>query len=172
MQLVEKRSPAPPRPATPNPAPANVSVSAPARTSSPNRPIPTPFPGRQASYKLEDFVGWTTGGEKPEAKIKVNRQNAGLLTDHSLANLNLNGLFIPAERPYPLGTMMKICLTFEGQKREVTAQGKVIWENAGAIRKYVTGMGVRLMDLSDDDKTFIRGFLAAIPPEGRTFLRF
>lgn len=174
MQEVERRFPAPTRPSSPGVASPS---SAPKGTPSPlmggSRPTPSPFRTAAApTYRLEDFVGWASGTANPEANIKVTRQNAGIFTDHNLANLNLNGVFVPSERPYPLGTSLKLHFTFEGLDRQIHSTGKVILENAGALKKIVTGMGVRLTDLSADDKQFIQTFLNAIPPEARQFLRF
>lgn len=126
----------------------------------------------RVTYRLEDFVGFQHDGDIVAARVRITPVNAGIFTDHSIANLSSGGVFIPSERRLPLGTLLDLNFVFEDTSREVSARGKVIWENAGAAKKLVAGVGVRFLRIDAADTQFIRSFIQAIPEKERQVLRF
>ena len=154
---LQKRGPVTPSPAfTPSPVPKRL------------RP-PAALP---VSYRLGDFVGWSSGAERPEATVRVSAENAGIFLDHSLANFASGAVFVPSQYTVALGTLIELRLLFVNPSREIIARGRVILENTGALRKNISGMGVKLVDLKKEDKQFIAEFLGRIPLDGRQPLRF
>lgn len=183
------RSPVPPPATirTPPPPPADVVSRRPGVTSSPTPPPPTgslrnevrvpvgsmsPTPPRArltsfstpppegSVYRPEDFVGIERrNAERLHANIRITPTSYRMFTDHALVNISNSGLFISTKDLIPVGSLLDMELTFEGDTRTITARARVVWESTGADGRHERGMGLKLTQVDKQDLAFIKDFV-------------
>lgn len=151
------------RPITPPPPPAA------ARTTAPRRLLTTPVPERSGVstpppagrvYRPEDFVGIERrNSERLHANIRVTPTSYRMFTDHALVNISNAGLFINTTHLIPVGSLLDMELTFEGDTRTITARARVVWESSGNDGKHQRGMGLKLTQVDKQDLAFIKDFV-------------
>lgn len=132
------------------------------RPAVPTRPPPTPTPVPIAvpEYRPEDFVGIERRDtERLHASVRVTPSSYRMFTDHALVNISNSGLFINTPNLIPVGSLLDMELTFEGQERIISARARVVWESAGTDGKNPRGMGLKLTSVAEHDLAFIRDFV-------------
>lgn len=139
----------------PAPIPRPLSES-----STDRRPIVSAKAEKVPTYGSEEFVGIKRGKDFIEATVRVNSQNIGIFTDHSLVNLATQGVFLPTRQKLALGTLLDLRFVFDHSAREIKARGRVVWENVGAASKTAPGFGVRLLRLDRADHQFLQQWVA------------
>jgi uncharacterized protein (TIGR02266 family) len=139
----------------PAPIPRPLSES-----STDRRPVAPIKAEKVPTYGSEEFVGIKRGKEFIEATVRVNSQNVGIFTDHSLVNLATQGVFLPTRQKLALGTLLDLRFVFDHSSREIKARGRVVWENVGAASKTAPGFGVRLLRLDRADQQFLQQWVA------------
>ena len=139
----------------PAPIPRPLSES-----STNRRPLVSAKADKVPTYGSEEFVGIKRGKEFIEATVRVNSQNIGIFTDHSLVNLATQGVFLPTRQKLPLGTLVDLRFVFDHSAREIKARGRVVWENVGVASKTAPGFGVRLLRLDRADHQFLQEWVA------------
>ncbi len=75
------------------------------------------------------------------------------------------GLFIATHQFYPIGTEFNMVLTLEGQ--ELPLMVKVVWlreSNPLRLADAEPGMGLQFIDITDDQRALIDGFLKKKEP--------
>lgn len=95
-----------------------------------------------------------------DIRVRVTRETADIFTRHSLVNLERDGVFVPDVGPLAIGTRVEATFRFEPGARTVVVRGKVVLIDAGAKHRR-PGVGVKFLNLSDDDRAFVRSFLAS-----------
>ena len=97
--------------------------------------------------------------ERLHANIRVTPTSYRMFTDHALVNISNSGLFISTPELIPVGSLLDMELTFEGDTRTITARARVVWESTGADGKHERGMGLKLMQVDKQDLAFIKDFV-------------
>ncbi len=107
-----------------------------------------------------------TGDRRSSPRISIEAE----LGFHSETNfftgftkdLSDGGLFIATYKTLPIGRTLSVTFGLP-EGREITAVGRVVWvrEAEGDLPK---GMGVRFLDLSDEDHAAILRFIEERPP--------
>ncbi|HLT31538.1 MAG TPA: PilZ domain-containing protein [Myxococcaceae bacterium] len=119
----------------------------------------TPPPGGNV-YRPEDFVGIERrSAERLHANIRVTPTSYRMFTDHALVNISNSGLFISTPDLIPVGSLLDMELTFEGDNRTISARARVVWESNGADGKHERGMGLKLTRVDKQDLAFIKDFV-------------
>ena len=76
-----------------------------------------------------------------------------------VANLSQNGAFVQCSSPRPTGTAFSLKLHLQGKKEAFPCQCEVIWSRGyKGVEGPCPGMGIRFVDLSDDDHDFLERF--------------
>ena len=124
-----------------------------------------------AEYRPEDFVGIERRTERLHASVRVTPSSYRMFTDHALVNISNSGLFINTPDLIPVGSLLDMELTFEGQERTISARARVVWESAGTDGRNPRGMGLKLTSVAEHDLAFIRDFVrkAALAAPVRAF---
>ena len=109
----------------------------------------------------------TSLAEKRDQGIRVDakqlvpyRQSGNYLFDFS-HSISQGGIFLETNEPKELGSKIELTFSFPGNKKEINAQGQVVWiQEALADREdCVPGMGVQFIKLEDADRVKLHDFV-------------
>lgn len=83
-------------------------------------------------------------------------------------DLSAGGVFLRAERPFPIGTRLSLTFGLPGRQRRVRAMGEVVrivWGGKDHGQNVPRGMALRFVDLSPQDREAIEDLVreAATP---------
>jgi type IV pilus assembly protein PilZ len=83
--------------------------------------------------------------------------NAGTALIHSyLGNIGVGGVFIPTDHPMESGTRLRAKLSLPDGEKDLEVICEVVWIRTQEVRtpsgKFPTGMGVKFLNLSPEDK--------------------
>jgi type IV pilus assembly protein PilZ len=76
----------------------------------------------------------------------------------STHDLSAGGVFLRAERPFPIGTRLSLTFELPGRAKRIRAIGEVIrivWGGRDHGREIPRGMALRFLDLSPQDREAI-----------------
>jgi hypothetical protein len=92
-------------------------------------------------------------------KLKVKARDVSMFTRHPELSVRNDGLFVPWGGPVPLGTGVTVTVGFQGHPTPIKLNGRVV-----AARQDVeglgTGFGIKLLELPDSDRAFMRAYVA------------
>jgi uncharacterized protein (TIGR02266 family) len=93
----------------------------------------------------------------PRAKIQwpvIVQKSTGVIEGVTL-NISSTGVFIGCRRPLRLNEVFDMVITTPDQ--DIGAKAEVVWSNKYGPDDHITprGMGVRFLDISEEDKRFI-----------------
>jgi c-di-GMP-binding flagellar brake protein YcgR len=93
----------------------------------------------------------------PRAKIQwpvIVQKSTGVIEGVTL-NVSSTGVFIGCRRPLRLNEVFDMVITTPDQ--DIGAKAEVVWSNKYGPDDHITprGMGVRFLDISEEDKRFI-----------------
>lgn len=74
-------------------------------------------------------------------------------------DMTQKGFFIKINKPFPIGTQLKIDLPFHDVSDQVTLEGKVAWIAKKSQVGYYPGMGVAITKIKKGDSKKLREFL-------------
>jgi uncharacterized protein (TIGR02266 family) len=96
-------------------------------------------------------------------EIEVNCATRGMFTSNRVMNLSRGGLFLRADRPFPLQSEVELVLILPGERIE--AKGRVIWnyDMAKGSMRLVSGSGIRFVDMSSRDRAVLETYLSGLP---------
>ena len=111
---------------------------------------------RPPSYALKEFGGWIRNPDQPvAAEVPVNHDNTDMFTHNKLVNLNNGGVFIRTTKLLPLGETVDLTLRFEAPQRNVRVMSRVVWQNEQESPMHPRGVGLRFLEISQEDQRFI-----------------
>jgi len=97
--------------------------------------------------------------------LNVKFQSSKELVSCYMTNINKGGMFIQADEPQELGTVMALTFRLPGQGHLIRIKGKVVWNNSpGGFRE--PGMGVQLIEMPEEDRHILEGFIQAESAKG------
>jgi len=87
-------------------------------------------------------------------KIVYNAGNA--LINSYLSNIGVGGVFIPTENPMDSGTRLHAKITLPNDEKDLNVNCEVVWIRKKEVNtpsgKFPSGMGVKFLSLSPEDK--------------------
>lgn len=114
----------------------------------------------KVSYDLYNFVGWERReNDRVAADVRVTLASVGLLTENKLVNISNGGMFLAVHRLLPLGQKLELTLHFDEPPRDVSAKCVVVWVNEQADRRHPRGVGIRFVELAEEDQRFIEYYV-------------
>jgi uncharacterized protein (TIGR02266 family) len=99
----------------------------------------------------DDFIERREHPRIPIA-VRVRVQYTGQEFSAQSVNLSAGGVFLDAERRFPVGTRLHLVFTVPIiAKYPIRAEGEVVWLGSGDR----PGLAVRFVDISDDDRALL-----------------
>jgi len=95
-------------------------------------------------------------------KIKINIEGEGAyLYDYS-HDMSEGGIFIATGKPLSVGEKIKLKFILPELLEEIEADGEVTWVNPPGSVDPPAGMGIKFVDVSDEEKAHIQDVIARI----------
>ncbi|MHB1846040.1 MAG: TIGR02266 family protein [Deltaproteobacteria bacterium] len=89
----------------------------------------------------------------------------GFITDWAV-NISKGGLFVNTRSPLPVGSRVRLIVSLPDAAFPFDLQGKVSWVNEfDNASNLVPGMGIEFVDIDDEKKTRIAGFVEKLEKE-------
>jgi len=138
------------------------------RTGSPDAQINKMLHGKQP---VETSVPPSEGDQVPRAPRIGLKVYVGFNSEHNFyagftQNISAGGLFIATHQPLDVGRQVELLFHVPTKKGPLRTRGVVAWvrEYGEATSDVSPGMGIRFVDLSEEDTEAIRSFLQAREP--------
>ncbi len=98
-------------------------------------------------------------------EVEVDLESDNTFYTGLTENISEGGLFVATFDLHPVGTEFNVSLTLEGMPT-IEARAEVRWlrESHTASRDYAMGMGMRFLDLAEDDRATIQAFMECRAP--------
>lgn len=82
-------------------------------------------------------------------------------------NISASGLFVPTVNPKAVGEKFRLKFVLPDSKREIIVTAEVVWNRRfSEAGEYEPGMGIKFIQISDEDADLIRKFVAHKREEG------
>ena len=96
--------------------------------------------------------------------IEVHFKDTESFAKAYMTNVGSGGLFIKAEETPELNQDITVRFTLPDNKEPITAEGKVVWVSPKTLKSlsYPSGMGVKFVHMSHEDKQRLDEFVAKI----------
>lgn len=117
------------------------------------------WPGDASQKPQGDGVQLEWRGQTLEVKLDVRARDVRVLNAHPELSIRTDGLFVPWTGPVPVGTPVKLTVKFQGHPTALALNGRVV-EARGDVPSLGHGFGVKLLELSESDRSFIRAYVA------------
>ncbi len=88
--------------------------------------------------------------------VKVTNVKSGTFTYYQATNISLGGMFLRADSPLPLKTLLKLRFSLP-EKENIEVDSEVVRVQHGG--KYPSGMGLMFTELDQPDRDAIRSFV-------------
>lgn len=98
-------------------------------------------------------------GNHLDLKLKVKARDVSMFTRHPELSVRNDGVFVPWGGPVPLGTGVTLTVVFQGHPSALKLNGRVVSARQD-IEGLGTGFGVKLLELQDSDRAFMRAYVA------------
>ena len=99
-------------------------------------------------------------GGSIDIRLKVKAHDVRFFTWHPEANFRFDSLYIETNEFAVPGTPVNLSLDFEGTNETMTAWGRVLRSEPTQAANLPKGLGVKLLDLPESDRSFIRAWIA------------
>ena len=125
-----------------------------------NQALGHPDGGKLADFKL------ATSKKRPaierlklECPALIERSQG--FTKVGIKEITLNGAFVTCPKPLPVGETFQIKIIFEKEK-SLALTADVLWNNSNVPQDQIVarGMKVRFLQLSDDERQFLKDILS------------
>ena len=110
------------------------------------------------TYKITEFIDKRTY-PRAVATIEIDFKDVIDFASSYMLNVSNGGLFLKTDELYLLGAILFLRFTMPGSKQPVEVEGKVIWRNVGGRAYFAKGMGIKFLNLKDDDSEKIKQFV-------------
>lgn len=101
--------------------------------------------------------------ERIDLEVNVDLAILGEYELSKLVNVSTGGAFIRAQKPKPIGTLVKLKFKLPGEKNPIEATGEVTWvyNQRGATDHNFTGIGIEFTQIDEHDRAKIKNFVEA-----------
>ncbi len=103
-------------------------------------------------------LNWRSG--IVETQLELGRGRLAALTLHPDCNYQKDGVYLVSDQRVPLGTSVVVTMMFDGAASPMRRHGRVVVENPGGMNGLPPGFGVKIDDLVEHDRNFIRSYVA------------
>jgi uncharacterized protein (TIGR02266 family) len=86
-------------------------------------------------------------------------------TEVLMLNLSLGGAFVKAEDPCPPGTPITLRFYLDDMGTPLSVAAEVAWWRRSGVNAHESGMGVRFLQVGDEDHRRLREYLARLIEE-------
>ena len=86
-------------------------------------------------------------------------------TEVLMLNLGIGGAFVKSDDPCPPGTPITLRFYLDEATPPLSVAGEVVWLRRNGTDLRETGMGVRFLQIGDDDQRRLREYLARLVEE-------
>lgn len=91
--------------------------------------------------------------------VKVTNLSSGNFTYYQASNISAGGMFIKADEPLSVGSELRLRFSLPGAE-DIKVHAKVVRNQSGDPAKGVpSGMGIRFIDVGDEDREVINQFI-------------
>lgn len=104
------------------------------------------------------------GHQRAGIQIKVNLASLGPYYLSKLTNISAGGAFIQHPNPEPVGTLIDLTFQLPNDENIIETKAKVVWKymQGGKALPNGTGMGIEFIEISQEDKDRIHGYIQNI----------
>ena len=96
------------------------------------------------------------GVDRIPKKFKIVYHAGNTLTHSYLGNIGVGGVFIPTDHPMDSGTRLRVKINLPNGEKDLEVDCEVVWsrtqETSTPWGKFPSGMGVKFLNLSPEDK--------------------
>jgi type IV pilus assembly protein PilZ len=100
-------------------------------------------------------------------KFKIVYNSGNTLIQSYLGNIGVGGVFIPTDHPMDSGTRLHVKINLPNGEKVLEVNCEVVWIRKKEIStpsgKFPSGMGVKFLNLSTEDKKKIERIIKGIP---------
>ena len=82
-------------------------------------------------------------------------------------NISNRGMFVKTPRPLPPNTKLSLTIPLPGVIKQINVLGEVAWVSQQTVGNGPRGMGIRFVDLSQEDQQIISAFVDYLLREQR-----
>lgn len=93
-----------------------------------------------------------------EVNAYVDYAGTDVLLYHAIQNVSLGGICIRTPSVEDVGTRVDVVVNFPDLGKQLSLQGEVVWCN----REEPQDMGIKWVDLTDDDRAALREYLEQV----------
>lgn len=113
------------------------------------------------------------GINRADVEISVDLSTLGIYYLSRIINLSSGGAFICHPEIEPIGTILKISFTLPNDPTPIETKAQVTWsyKQAGKVKPSSTGMGIKFIEIQDDDRKKIQDFVEELAANERTHTR-
>jgi hypothetical protein len=99
-------------------------------------------------------------GGSIDIRLKVKAHDVRFFTWHPEVNFRFDSLYVETNEFAVPGTPVNLSIDFEGTSETMTAWGRVLRSEPGQAGNLPKGLGIKLLDLPESDRSFIRTWIA------------
>lgn len=103
-------------------------------------------------------ISWRGGSV--DVRLRVKAHDVRFFTWHPEINFRFDSLYVETSEFAVPGTPVNLSLDFEGAAETMTAWGRVIRSDSDKPANLPKGLGIKLLDLPESDRSFIRTWIA------------
>jgi type IV pilus assembly protein PilZ len=106
-----------------------------------------------------------------DVHIRVDYASRNMFLSNYVTNLSNGGLFIQTDNPLPVQSEILVTLTLPKTHTVIRAKGRVAWtyDIKKGTGRIIPGMGIKLMDLSIENKSVIKNYIQGLSPAAGVF---
>lgn len=94
------------------------------------------------------------------ANVYIDYTSEQILLFHKIENISFGGISIVAPTVEKVGTTVELAINFPEKKVQIECLGEVVWSHEADEGR----MGIKFLNLGDDQKASLREFLAKLDP--------
>lgn len=117
------------------------------------------WPGDKTAKAGASGIELEFQGNHLQVRLQVKARDVSLFTRHPELSVRNDGIFVPWGGPVPLGTGVSVTVLFQGHPSPLKLHGRVVPARQD-VDGLGAGFGVKLLELADSDRAFIRAYVA------------
>lgn len=117
-------------------------------------------PAAPVSTGKSEVLALAWRGGSIDIKLKVKAHDVRFFTWHPEVNFRFDSLYVETNEFAVPGTPVNLSFDFEGTTETMSAWGRVLRADPGTNANLPKGLGIKLLDLPESDRSFIRTWIA------------
>jgi type IV pilus assembly protein PilZ len=100
-----------------------------------------------------------------QVSIPADCSTRQLFFSNHVCNISKGGLFLQSDSPLPLNEEVSLVLHLPGEKKNIFATGRVIWNlGESGSAHVVPGSGIRFVGMTASDRAMLESYLEDLTP--------